>query len=213
MGDDAALTELAGVAELQTEASYAWALDYDDYDERARRFTPRRITEAALAASLVLIAAAGGVALLSIRGVWHIDLDEPAVAAPTVSATVSATALPPSTTPAARPPVAGPWITPTKPVTVTVQAPPKTVDAPPPAGITVEQVAAYDQQFVANLRARGWNVWDSLAITQQAHQVCAALERGVSPQVVGQQLVGPTTPPGDAAQFVTTAMLTYPACP
>ena len=92
----------------------------------------------------------------------------------------------------------------------TIDAP---VQAPPPAGITVEQLAAYDRQFVANLQARGWAVWDPLAITHQAHRVCAMLQRGASPQWVVQQLIGPTTPLSDAQSFVTTAMLTYPGCP
>jgi hypothetical protein len=77
----------------------------------------------------------------------------------------------------------------------------------------VEQLAAYDRQFVANLQARGWAVWDPLAITHQAHRVCAMLQRGASPQWVVQQLIGPTTPLSDAQSFVTTAMLTYPGCP
>jgi hypothetical protein len=127
------------------------------------------------------------------------------------------TAAPTTTTVRAQPAPPGPWITPTKPVTVTVRAPSKTIDAPvqapPPAGITVEQLAAYDRQFVANLQARGWAVWDPLAITHQAYRVCAMLQRGASPQWVVQQLIGPTTPLSDAQSFVTTAMLTYPGCP
>jgi hypothetical protein len=38
-------TEMAGVAEAETEAAYAWALDYDDVDEfPTQRLTSRRIT-------------------------------------------------------------------------------------------------------------------------------------------------------------------------
>lgn len=198
---DAVLTELAGVAEAPTESVHAWALDYDEYESAARRFAPRRVTAAALAGCLVLMAAAGVVGLLVIRG--HMAPAPPTrvtVAAPTIP-TISTT----PTTARAQP-------LPPPTVTVTVQAP-TAVQAPPPAGITVEQIAAYDQQFVTNLQARGWRVFDSLAITQQAHQVCAALQRGAAPQVVGQQLVGPATPPADAQSFVTTAMLTYPGCP
>ena len=43
-------TEMAGVAEAETEAAYAWALDYDDADEfptlPTQRLTSRRITSA-----------------------------------------------------------------------------------------------------------------------------------------------------------------------
>ena len=55
-------TEMAGIAEADTEMAYAWALDYDDPDEfpTGQRLTPRRITALSLAASLVVIAVAGG---------------------------------------------------------------------------------------------------------------------------------------------------------
>ena len=46
-------TEMAGVAEAETQAAYAWALDYDDLDEfptqPTQRLTSRRITALALA--------------------------------------------------------------------------------------------------------------------------------------------------------------------
>ena len=57
-------TEMAGVADAETEAAYAWALD-DDPDKvptQPIRLTSRRITALSLAASLVLIAVAGAVA-------------------------------------------------------------------------------------------------------------------------------------------------------
>jgi hypothetical protein len=61
------LTEMAGVAEAETQAAYAWALDYDGYDESptvpTHRLTPRRITSLALTLALALIAVAGAVAL------------------------------------------------------------------------------------------------------------------------------------------------------
>ena len=72
-------TEMAGVAEAETQAAYAWALDYDGDEfptQPTQRLTPRRITTLALASSLVLIATAGVVAL----GV--IPAHESAVAAP-----------------------------------------------------------------------------------------------------------------------------------
>ena len=46
-------TEMAGIAEADTEMAYAWALDYDDPDEfPTQRLTPRRITSLGIAASL-----------------------------------------------------------------------------------------------------------------------------------------------------------------
>ena len=63
-------TEMAGVAEAETQAAYAWALDYDDPDEiptQPIRLTSRRITALSLAASLVLIAVAGAVAVVAMR--------------------------------------------------------------------------------------------------------------------------------------------------
>jgi len=88
------------------------------------------------------------------------------------------------------------------------------VEAPPPVGITVEQLAAYDRQFIANLEARGWTVVDPQTMAQRAHQVCAALQNGVSPQSVGQQIAASgALRPAEAASFVTTTMLTYPSCP
>ena len=63
-------TEMAGVAEAETQAAYAWgALDYDDPDEfptqPTQRLTSRRITALSLAASLVVIAVVGVVALVA----------------------------------------------------------------------------------------------------------------------------------------------------
>ena len=48
-------TEMAGVAEAETQAAYAWALDYDGDEfptQPTQRLTPRRITALALAISL-----------------------------------------------------------------------------------------------------------------------------------------------------------------
>lgn len=63
-------TEMAGVAEAETQAAYAWALDYDDPDEiptQPIRLTSRRIMALSLAAGLVVIAMAGAVALMVAR--------------------------------------------------------------------------------------------------------------------------------------------------
>ena len=99
-------TELAGVAEAETQAAYAWALDYDG-DEfptlPTQRLTSRRITALGVAASLVVIAVAGGVAL----GVLH-HTNQPVAQVPS-SSVVTPT-----------PPEA---VTAPPPVTVTASAP------------------------------------------------------------------------------------------
>ena len=97
-------TEMAGVAEAETEAAYAWALDYDSYDELptvpTRRLTPRRITSLGLAASLTVIAAAGAVMLF----VAH-DANRPIAQAPSPHVETSASPSPlPPPPPPPRPP-------------------------------------------------------------------------------------------------------------
>jgi hypothetical protein len=223
MGDDGVdPTELAGAAEAETESAYAWALDDDEDETETRRLTPRRITGAALAGSLVVIAAAGVVAVLGIRGVWHVD-------APVIVAAPSTTEVPAPTTAAAAT-VLAPWITPTattviaQPITptktvtaaapppVTVQAPmSKTVYVPIPPPLPVN----YDQRLIYNLQARGFTVFDAASVTAQAHQACGMLQGGDSPQAVVEHFTGGpfNTSPADAASFVTTVMLTYPSCP
>ena len=92
-------TEMAGIAEADTEMAYAWALDYDDPDEfPTQRLTPRRITSLAIAASLVTIAVAGAVALT----VTH-DVNQPVAQAP--SSSVVETVPPQHITVTAPPPV------------------------------------------------------------------------------------------------------------
>ena len=60
-------TEMAGVAEAETQAAYAWALDDGVDDLPTQRLTSRRITALGIAASLTVIAAAGAVALTVVR--------------------------------------------------------------------------------------------------------------------------------------------------
>ena len=115
------LTEMAGVAEAETEMAYAWALDYDDPDEfPTQRLTPRRITSLGLAASLVTIAVAGGVALGVLRQ------PEPAPAPVSVVETTTKPA------PPAPPPVTATVtvLPPPPPVTVTVQPKPVPTTTP-----------------------------------------------------------------------------------
>jgi hypothetical protein len=94
-------TEMAGVAEAETEAAYAWALDYDDPDEiptQPIRLTSRRITALSLAASLFLIAVAGVVSIVVMRDVNHpvAQPSSPPVVAMIVAPPPSVTLPPPS---------------------------------------------------------------------------------------------------------------------
>ena len=76
-------TEMAGVAEAETQATYAWAFDYDGDEfptQPTQRLTPRRITALALAISLVFIAVAGAVMLPMAR-----DTNQPVAQAPSPS--------------------------------------------------------------------------------------------------------------------------------
>ena len=67
-----------GRREAETEAAYAWALDYDDVDEfPTQRLTSRPITALSIAVSLVVIAVAGVVALVVVR-----DANQPVAQAP-----------------------------------------------------------------------------------------------------------------------------------
>jgi hypothetical protein len=102
-------TEMAGIAEAETQAAYAWALDYDGDEfptQPTQRLTPRRVTALALAASLILVAAAGAVMLMAR------DTNQPVAQAPSPS--VVNTVVTPT------PPEA---VTAPPPVTVTASAP------------------------------------------------------------------------------------------
>jgi len=85
---------------------------------------------------------------------------------------------------------------------------------PPEAGITAQELLEYDRQFIINLQARSWLIVDAQAITRNGHRVCALLERGWSPEMVGRTLhadYGLSEPV--AASFIAAAMFTYPSCP
>jgi serine/threonine protein kinase, bacterial len=73
-------TEMAGVAEAETQAAYAWSLDTTpDFDYPTKRLTPQRITALSIAAALVLIAVAG---VVSLKTLPTAEPSEPVVAAP-----------------------------------------------------------------------------------------------------------------------------------
>jgi len=105
-------TEMAGVAEADTEMAYAWALDYDDPDEfPTQRLTPRRITSLGIAASLVTIAVAGAVALGVLRQPDPGPTPAPpATPAPTRAPTPEPTPTPPLEPTPTSPPTPAPCI-------------------------------------------------------------------------------------------------------
>jgi hypothetical protein len=81
MADAGAWTELAGIAEADTQAAHAWAFDAEpepapepEWEPQRRRFSPGRITALAVGAAVVVIAAASGVVAWNLR--------EPAASAP-----------------------------------------------------------------------------------------------------------------------------------
>lgn len=80
-------TMSARTAEAETQSVYAWGLADVEGDVPTQRLTPRRITTAAVAASLIVVASAAAVTLYAIR---HTPQDAPtptvALAAPTAPA-------------------------------------------------------------------------------------------------------------------------------
>ena len=78
-------TEMSGFAEAETDSAYAWgAIDYDDAVP-TQRLTPRRITTAAVATSLTIVAAATTVAWFYLRDKPHDAQESISVAVPTVT--------------------------------------------------------------------------------------------------------------------------------
>ncbi|AKF14391.1 hypothetical protein SEA_PHAYONCE_31 [Mycobacterium phage Phayonce] len=199
--DDSELTELAGVADADTMAAYAWSLDdgADELPPPSRRAAV--ITAAAVVVSVSL--AAVTVAL----GLRHLDR-APAPAPIEVAAAPTTTTIV-STTPAAAPPPPPPPVTVT---TVVVQEP-----APPPAArppIPALTVADYDARYLAELQRRGVVVTNPGIATHDAHLVCAALQKGTPQAEVDQAYAQETGQTIFAAHAITTlAMLVYPNCP
>lgn len=179
--DPDVLTELAGVADAETELGFAWALDDgqdDDLEVRARWWSPGRVTAAAVAAAVVVIGAAGAVA-------WaHLRRDTGSASAGTVVTVTAAAPAPEEPPPAARPSSA-PVAAQPPPVTAETIAP--TPKEPPP--ITETALAALDRQFVASMQAQGWLVTDPALMAHRAHQVCAMFQNGEPMSLVQQKMV------------------------
>lgn len=192
--DAADPTELAGIAEMRTESVQAWSLDEADEDypltgsweDPERRLTPRRITILGVAASLVAVAAVGGVAAWKLRQGPDVHTTTVVVATATATATVVERATP---------------STPIEPVLPTASAPTST--------------AAEDQQLLANLRRQGWRIDSPAQMTGQAHVICMAMHTGASPDSVAHMLSPPGDGNSfsGALLFVHTAMSIYPDCP
>ncbi|MGU3652509.1 Rv2253/PknI dimerization domain-containing protein [Mycolicibacterium sp. A43C] len=73
MADAGSPTELAGVADADTQSAFAWGLDEEPEPQAPRTLSPAVITAGAVGAAVVVIAAASAVAIWALR-------DEPASA-------------------------------------------------------------------------------------------------------------------------------------
>jgi hypothetical protein len=123
---------------------------------------------------------------------------------------VQATVAPTTTITAVAKPLPAP---PPPPVTITTviqQIPAPSADN----GITPEQIAAYDQQFIARMTEHGFTSNNHSATAQKTHQICAMLQKGAAPDSV-ETWVAAESEMGMpfAVMFVSTAMSTYPNCP
>ncbi|SBS73757.1 putative Gp53 [uncultured Mycobacterium sp.] len=196
MTEPADPTELAGVAEMHTEAAHAWSLDADEdypltgsWQDPERRWTPRRVTVLAVVTSVIAVCIVGGF------GAWKLRTRGPDVLTTHVfvaTETVSVTTV------------------------VAVPAPRSTANTAAPKGSPrMPPLAIFDKALINNLRQRGWTIRDEPDMISKGHLVCDTLRGGASPsEVVARIRNGnPTSPPSDAQSFLSTVMLTYPDCP
>lgn len=201
-GDAADPTELAGVAEMGTESVEAWSVgDVEDYpltgswEDPERRWTPRRITILAVAASVLVIATAAGVTVWNLRQGPEVHTTTVVVATATATATVIV----------AEPPKPPP------PSTVTVTARPT---APTPSKVVaVDEVDPHDGEFIERMRNDGWYIVNPWLMTSQARKFCTLLRQGVDPTKMNQEIAAANgIDMGQALIFTSNAMLTYPGC-
>lgn len=205
---DAALpgeqTELAPSAS-ETEAHTAWALD-DGPEWEPPFWSAARITAAAAAAATLLTVGAVVVAFWYLRD--H-ETVEPVAATPTstvvplpppVTVTTVVVQQPPTTvTKEAKPTVEEPVVLPVK---------------PPLAG-PLPDLMPYNGQFINNLRASGWAVWNEALMAQRGHETCAMLRDGEPRSLISQKLVAlePQVTFARAMQFTNIVSASYPNCP
>lgn len=206
MGEDVdEPTQSASVAEAETRSAYAWGLADMPDEPEPQRLTPRRITTAAVAASLALTAIAGVIA-------WqHLGGEEPMQVAETASM-VPAAVTPLTTTPkpVAAPPKPPPPPPPVTVTTVVIQTPAPTPVYVPP----VVDMAALDSQFIRNMLAQGWQIWDTRQSVETAHLACSMLRNGATTEAVATRLANASQASMDEGRaFTATAMRTYPQCP
>lgn len=216
MGEqDAAPTELAAM-ETATQSVRAWGLDEFDYDHDppTTRLTAGRITGGAVAASLVVVAVAAVLAGM------HMRTEDVPVAAVTSSMVPATTLAVPVAVEPPLPPPAPPAVTIT---TVIKQVPaptggwatPVVLPSKPPLQGPLPDLTPYNDQFVANLRAHTWNIWDMPLIIRRGHETCQMLRDGEPRELIVSKLVTVepqlTRPMG--MQFTEIVTDTYPNCP
>lgn len=214
---DAALpgapTELAPSAD-ETEAHTAWALD-DGPEWKPPFWTAGRITAAAVG-----IAVLAAVVVAGLVG-YHLRSTPEMVSAPLTSSAAAKTTAAPVTTPPVRADDRKGWGLPAgaaPPVTKTVAAPPKTVtvQAPPPVYVPppVVDMTAFDGQFIGNLRAQGWVIWNEQQSASSARLACSMLHNGAPFEYVANHLATQSQAKIEEGRvFTSTAMRTYPNCP
>ncbi|MCV7205329.1 DUF732 domain-containing protein [Mycolicibacterium peregrinum] len=193
-------TELAGVAEVDTQSAYAWALD-DSEDEEPR---PRR--------SVAIVAAAVGVSLclVAVAVVLGFRYGGGEQAAPVAA---------PATTKAV--PIAAPSPPPNPPpvtvTTVVVQVPPSTVTAQQqiPPNANQPTLTGADWNFLSTLEGQGWVISDPVLFAQRGHETCAMLRNGEPTSLVQQKLMqlNGVTNGKEAWMVIDAAMASYPNCP
>lgn len=186
----------------------AWGLAEDFEEAPTPRLTPGRLTAAAVAMSVVLVAGAAGIVWSHMRSTSASEPPKPSMMA----------ASPPTTTVPLLPTVT---IMSQPPVTVTVSAPPAPSVVPaadpnkvdPDTGVSPAQLAAWDSKFLSMMANDGWNAKDGKATARRAHLFCADLTNGVPPAILNQQIANQSGLGVDfALLFTSNAMIVYPGC-
>lgn len=218
LGDDApdydaalpgAETELAPSAS-ETEAHTAWALD-EGPEWKPPFWTAGRITAVAVAIAVLAVVIVAGLAGYHLRE--SVPVAAPATTATTAPATTSATTTRPP------PPAderkgwgipAGKVPPPTK--TVTVEVAPRPL--PLPVREPIVDMSAFDGQFIRNMLAQGWQIWNPDQSVDTARLACSMLHNGAPFEYVANHLATQSQAKIEEGRvFTATAMRTYPNCP
>jgi hypothetical protein len=151
---------------------------------------------------------------------YHLNRTPELVSAPEMS--TSATVTTPQTTPRPTPTEHSGWLPGDSPPrqTKTVAAPPKTVTvqapapAPPPVYEPTVDMAAFDGQFIRNMLAQGWQIWNPDQSADTARLACSMLTNGATFDYVANFLATKSQASIEEGRiFTSTAMRTYPQCP